>query len=288
MKGGSAMVQDVFPCNGAGRWFPADKAGLQSVVDNFLAQAKVQSHNPLAVVAPHAGYAYSGAGAGLAYKALAGHEDIRRVIIIGPSHSASFEGVSVLSGFKNYETPLGLIKIDTDACEALLDKKHFCYKKEAHAPEHSVENQIPFIQRALPGASIVPCVAGFLFPDDFAEIGATFRTMLDGKTVIAVSSDFTHYGASFGYVPFAGDIRNNLEKLDGKAIQKIEAADTAGFLEYIEKTGATICGRIAIGVMCSAIAGMAKGRLLKYYTSSDDSGDFSHTVCYASIVMEKV
>jgi AmmeMemoRadiSam system protein B len=193
----------------------------------------------------------------------------------------------VLRGYSYYETPLGRVKIDEAGSEALLKEKNFLFELAAHRPEHSVENQIPFIQRVLPKAEIITCVVGFLDEKTMAETGNSIAKLLDGKTILAVSSDFTHYGPSFDFTPFTKDIRKNLERLDGGAVKHIEEDDAAGFTGYVEKTGATICGRNAISVMLYALAGRAKGRQLKYYTSSDDTGDFSHTVCYASIVMEK-
>lgn len=286
-KGNSPMKGKVFPCSGAGRWFPTDGEELKETVDAYLKQAKSSSAGPLAVIAPHAGYTYSGAGAGESYKVFMGKTNIKRAIVLGLSHYSRFRGVSVLSGYDAYNTPLGDIPIDTGACNALSAQKPFTFKKEAHSPEHSLENQLPFIQRALPQASIIPCIVGNLELNEFQAAGAALAKQMDASTMMAVSSDFTHYGADFGFEPFKKDVRNNLEKLDGGAIGLIEKTDFNGFYDYIEKTGATICGRNPIGVMLCALAGGAKGRLLKYYTSSDDTEDFSHAVCYASIVMEK-
>jgi AmmeMemoRadiSam system protein B len=287
MQGRGAMNEKTFPCSGAGRWFPDSKKKLAGMIDAFLAQAEVSSKAPVAVVAPHAGYVYSGLGQACSYKVFAGKK-IDRVVILGPSHSAYFRGISVLTGYGAYETPLGSVRINGAGVDALRKEKLFVFQHDAHRPEHSVENQIPFIQHVLPGAEIVPCVTGRLSGADFQAAGEGIKKLLDGKTVIAVSSDFTHYGGAFGYVPFKDNFRKNLEKLDGGAIREIEKADSKAFRAYVEKTGATICGRDPIAVMLCAVSGSARGRLLKYYTSSDETGDFSHTVCYASIVMEKV
>jgi AmmeMemoRadiSam system protein B len=272
MKGKKHMGDKVFPCNGAGRWFPASEHELKNTVDDFLASAKSESKNPLAVVSPHAGYVYSGMGEGYSYKVFKG-KDIKRVIILGPSHYTHFHGVSVLTGFDYYNTPLGNAKIDVQTSNKLVQEKYFTYERGAHSPEHSVENQIPFIQRVLPQAGIVTCTVGHLNKGEFKQAGQSIKKYMDAKTIIAVSSDFTHYGHSFGYVPFSKDIRKNLEKLDGGAIKEIAQVDFEGFYDYVEESGATICGKHAIGVMLCAVSGTAKGRLLKYYTSSDDSGD---------------
>lgn len=287
VKGGTVMGNAIFTANGAGRWYPEDRQELAMRVDGYLSGALVASETPLAVVSPHAGYDYSGVGSGYAYAVLKG-KDIRRVIILGNSHYHAFQGISVLSGFDAYETPLGGAPIDRQAVKQLLTEPGFTYRAAAHKPEHSVENQIPFIQRALPKAAIVPCVVGFLVPEEMERTGETLRRLLDGHTVIAVSSDFTHYGQSFDYIPFVKDVRKNLEILDGGAIREIEACDGRKFLDYIDRTGATICGKNPVAVMLFALAGRARGRLLHYYTSSDQSGDYSHCVDYASIVMEPV
>jgi len=277
-------MKKTFSCQGAGRWFPAQASELKAVVDGFLQQATATSTHPLAIIAPHAGYAYSGLGAGEAFHCLMG-KPIERVVVLGASHYARFRGISILSGYDRYSTPLGELKIDTAACETLLKQKPFLDKSDAFSPEHSMENQLPFIKQALPNAMIVPCVVGRLEDGDYGEAGKALSGLMDGKTVLVVSSDFTHYGRSFDYVPFTKDIRKNLEKLDKGAIQKICADDFVGFIQYMEETGATICGENGIGVMLATLQGKAAGRLLKYYTSSDETGDFSHTVCYASIVM---
>ncbi len=278
------MDSKVFYCNGAGLWFPDDPAELKNMVDGFIKDAPSIKGNPFAIISPHAGFVYSGKGAGAAYKALQ-DKKIRRVVILGPSHSWGFRGISVLRGFDYYKTPLGNIRIDAEGLAKLLMEKHFTYEPSAHKPEHSVENQIPFIQRALPGVEIITCVVGVLEENEMKEAGKSLSKLLDGTTVFAVSSDFTHYGRSFSYVPFEDDIRNNLEKLDNGAIKLIERTDGSGFLGYIEKTGATICGCNPIALMLFALSGKVKGELLKYYTSSDETRDFSHVVCYASIVI---
>lgn len=281
------MKTKVFPCSGAGRWFPANSEELGNLIDRCLnnAQDTVSPH-PSAIIVPHAGYLYSGEGAGVSYHVLKGKE-IKRVIILGPSHHSGLHGISVLKGYDTYQTPLGNVPIDRVTVDRLLKNSPFLFEASAHASEHSVENQIPFIQRVIPDAKIVPCVVGFLDKTSAREAGKQLSSLLDDKTILVVSSDFTHFGQSFDYVPFNKDIRRNLEKLDQGAIHFIQSCDGDGFLNYVESTGATICGRYPIAVALYALSGKCSGRLLKYYTSSDKSEDFSHAVCYASIVLEE-
>jgi len=280
------MNEREFLAHGGGRWYPASAELLQKKVQGYLAKADTCATKPVAIIAPHAGFDYSGYGAACAHHCLKGH-NIERVIVLGPSHYAAFHGVSVLNGYSTYKTPLGPIRIDRSCAESLLGIPGFTYRPDAHTPEHSVENQLPFIQQVLPNATILPCTVGFLDAESYRQCGAALRELLDGKTIIAVSSDFTHYGHSFGFLPFKTSIRENLEKLDRGAIEAIEQCNPSKFDSYLEATEATICGRHPIRLMLEIFEGKAHGRLLHYYTSSDDSQTYAHTVCYASMVIER-
>ncbi|MBW2982260.1 AmmeMemoRadiSam system protein B, partial [Candidatus Woesearchaeota archaeon] len=112
---------------------------------------------------------------------------------------------------------------------------------------------------------------------------------LGRKICLICSSDFTHFGINYAYMPFSDNIKENLYKLDKKAIRFIEKLDQWLFMNYIDETGATICGKDAIATMisaCKAIGGERKVRLLNYYTSGDVVGDYGNSVGYASIVFE--
>jgi hypothetical protein len=104
---------------------------------------------------------------------------------------------------------------------------------------------------------------------------------------VIVSSDFTHYGERFGYLPFTEDIKNNLKKLDLGAVDVILKKDFTSYQKYLQKTGATICGRNGIGILLQLLPSDAQGTLLTYYTSGDLLNDYSSTVSYVSIVFKK-
>jgi AmmeMemoRadiSam system protein B len=108
--------------------------------------------------------------------------------------------------------------------------------------------------------------------------------MLDSRTVIAASSDFTHYGRRFGYLPFEDNMREKLHALDNGAIDCILRKDSAAFQKYVDETGATICGAAPIALLLHMLPPGSQGTLLDYYTSGDIIGDYTDTVSYASII----
>jgi AmmeMemoRadiSam system protein B len=147
--------------------------------------------------------------------------------------------------------------------------------------------QLPFLQFVskdqIKDLKIVPIM---IADTKFEKIGKSIQEAvkeLGRKAIIICSSDFTHYGFNYGYVPFDEDVKENMKKLDGEAIKLIEKADSKGFLDYTEKTGATICGKCGISVLLWLMK-YKKAELLKYYTSADIIGDYDNAVGYASIV----
>jgi len=119
---------------------------------------------------------------------------------------------------------------------------------------------------------------------EYNEIAQSIKRHADENTLIIASSDFTHYGGRFGYVPFKTDIKKNLEDLDHGAIEKILEGDFNGYLKYLDKTGATICGARPIGILMKIFEKDADAVLLNYMTSGEILGDFTDSVSYASIL----
>ena len=268
----------------AGSWYPGDKVQLQEMVEGMLNKAQLPDlkGRPFAIIAPHAGIQFSGQAAAYGFKPLMGRH-VKRVILLGPSHHAFFRGIAT-SAVEYYETPLGRIKIDTVISEALYRRPAFQGPRDAELPEHSLEMEIPFLQVVLDDFVLVPLVVGEMSPQAYDEAAGALQEYVDPATVVVVSSDFTHYGQRFGYVPFRDNVKENLEKLDGGAISKIVAGDFDGYQKYIKETGATICGARPIGVLMKMLPRSARGTLLSYYTSGDLLDDYSDTVSYAAIL----
>jgi hypothetical protein len=180
---------------------------------------------PKAVVAPHAGFIYSGAIAGRAYAALAARSSqVERVILIGPSHRVAFAGVAT-SGAGVFETPMGPITVDRDAVASLV-QAHLAREFEpAHENEHSLEVQLPFLKQIFPTARVVPLLAG---DDDWHAVERILATLWGGdETAIVISSDLSHY---HDYA--------TAQKLDATTAQSMERL-AAGQVDHEQACGAT-------------------------------------------------
>lgn len=271
----------------AGAWYDADASRLKSELDEYLRAAKVQADSSIfAVVAPHAGYAYSGPCAAVGAKALAARTDVRRVVVLGFSHRVDLPNqISIPMRETHYRSPLGETPLDVAALAALGKNPLFRDVPATRRSENSVEMQLPLLQVALAGRAwmLVPITLGQL--DDAARdrAAAALAPLLDDHTALVVSSDFTHFGPNFGYVPFRTDVEANLRKLDGGAVERILAGDAAGFAAYCEQTGATICGQDSIGVLLRLLPARFTARQLAYDTSGRSTGDFANSVSYATL-----
>ena len=280
----------VRPAAKAGSWYEKDPVKLRKRIEELFDAAGVNEPDASvrAVICPHAGYAYSGPTAGKAYARLKG-ADFERVIVLAPSHHAAFGGGSI-ADVTHYETPLGRIPLDRKACDALLAGPLFTTHPKAHKQEHSLELQLPFLQCALSeGFTLIPVVISHLDADQVKTMADALLPLWDEKTLVVASSDFTHYGSPFRYVPFDKDIPKNLKKLDLGAMDWIQALNAEGFSRYVSETGATICGRVPIAVLVTlakARGGM-EVKLLEYTTSGAITGDYGTSVSYAAIAFTK-
>jgi len=267
----------------AGSWYPADPEVLKKMLKEFFNSAQVSPRSDvIALILPHAGYSYSGRTACAAIKTIARHYE--RIIVIGPSHSVRMEDIFSVPRMTHYETPLGQIPLDVEFIDRLLEYPEFQNVPNAHQREHSVQIELPLLQFVDSGFKLVPIVAGSCSLETVERAAAILKSMVDEDTLVVASSDFVHYGASYGYVPFTENIPEQIKKLDTGALKLIEALDAAGFLEYREKTGATICGYIPIAVLLSMLDESAKAELIDYTTSGQLEGDYSRSVSYLSIV----
>ena len=250
--------------NVAGQFYPSNKEELKKDIEKYISDARVEKLEKIrAIIAPHAGYVYSGPTAGFAYAAIKGGE-FNNVLVIGPTHHEFFEGISIPK-CDAVETPLGEVPM-SPLVEKLMKEKIFVSKPEVHDREHSVEVQIPFLQTTLKDFSIVPMVTGEVEPAKAAEIIAKY---LDDKTLIVVSTDLSHY-------------------LDYETAQGIDKATVRMILEMntdlLELPNFQACGKTGILILLK-IAEM-KGwtpKLLDLRNSGDTAGEKDRVVGYASI-----
>jgi len=281
-------AENVRPPFRAGQWYERGEKALRRQMSNLFSEAKnvKVKGQPIALIAPHAGFVFSGKSAAAAYRLLK-RRNIKRVIIIGTNHTGILSRSPVLPKYPAFATPLGEVPVDSKICEELASHAPFLRDDRAHATEHSIESQLPFLQTVLGDFSIVPIVVGRLSNEDRKKCASALKQFLDETTIIVVSSDFTHYGASYGYVPFEEDIPFNIRKLDFGAIDRIKALDGSGFIDYCDSTGATICGREAIAILLECLPKDSRAILLDYYTSGDLTGDHNTSVSYAAIAFLK-
>ncbi len=272
----------------AGGWYPADPGQLQGQVDGFLDTVKATPPQGQirALITPHAGYAFSGPTAGKAFSLVKG-QTYKRVLVLAPSHYGRFQGLSIAE-VDVYRTPLGDVPLDSEAVHALRASPLVGAHADAHLREHSIEIELPLLQRALaPGWRLVPVLVGDLKEGDYQAAADLLRPLADETTLVVVSSDFTHYGKRFGYLPFPPDQRAQarIQTLDDGAIGQILAKDADGFLAYQAETGITICGFRPIDVLLRMLGPGAEVQRVAYATSGALTGDWGTSVSYVALVV---
>lgn len=235
-----------------------------------------------AVIAPHAGYQYSGNCAAWAFKEIGEAGEFDVYIILGPNHSGAQSAIAT----QDFETPLGVVQTDVELAKTIAEISRVPINNPAHEPEHSIEVQLPFLQTVSPQAKIVAILAANDF--NFKQLGLDIKEALvkvGRSALIIASSDFTHYGHNYGFVPFETEVKDRMYALDKGAIGAIKELSAEKFLDYCFNTGATVCGQQPIAVMLHA-ASLETAKLLFYYTSGDVTNDYKNAVGYASIVLK--
>lgn len=277
----------VRPARFAGTWYPADPKALKAVLDADLAHARPETGSApvLAVVSPHAGIRFSGPVAGTAIGALRG-QGIQRVFLIGPSHEMAYRGIALpppdLTG---YATPIGTLPIDRAAVGALRGEPGFTGPPAAHAREHSLELVAIFLADALPGVHIVPLVVGGLGTDaDVRADAARLAPLLRPHDAVVVSSDFTHYGPNYHYIPFTSDVAAHLKSYADEATAALDAVDLAKFDQHLVSTRDDICGREGLRLLMALLPPGAHGERVAFDTSGREGGNYTNSVSYVGLV----
>jgi len=264
-------------------WYPADANVLSRQIESFFQKADVKPiNNAIAVILPHAGYAYSGQTAASALKTI--NRKYKRIIVIGPSHHLPMEEILSVPRVTHYETPLGQIPLDVEFINNLLEYPVFQNVPYAHKYEHSVQIELPLLQHCQKDFTIVLIVAGQCSLGTIQKAGRILRGLVDADTLVVASSDFTHYGPNYRYVPFTENVPEQIKKLDMGAYEYIAKRDYKGFLEYIQRTGETICGYVPIAILLSMLDEGVKSEMIQYTTSGQLMNDFNNSVSYLSVV----
>lgn len=263
----------------AGRFYPQQREALLHDVDRYLQpesgdQARVDS--AIGCVVPHAGYMYSGHVAGAVYRLLPARS---RYVIMGPNHWARGAPLAVLSR-GSWLTPLGQVELDTDFAGQIRERCPLLAEdSEAHEGEHSIEVQLPFLQRSSAAPRFVPIAIGMADYDLLEQLGGAVADairMSKEPVLMVASSDLNHYEP---------DIVTR-EK-DESAIAKILALDPAGLLDVIRDEDISMCGYApTIAMLAAAKAlGAREARMVRHATSADAGGDTHSVVGYAGIII---
>jgi AmmeMemoRadiSam system protein B/AmmeMemoRadiSam system protein A len=280
-KGGKTMSEkNIRESVIAGSWYPGDRSTLTRDIKDYLANVPDQKIDGdlIALIAPHAGYMYSGQVAAYAYKLLEGKKyDV--VVIVAPSHRAYFKGASIYPA-GGFRTPLGIVPIAEDISAALMKKTPLITSvPQAHAQEHAVEIQLPFLQVVLKDFRFVPLVMG---QHDFAtceEVGKAIAAAVKGKKALVIAStDLSHFH------PYA-----EAKALDQVAVDHVNAFDIEGLNKDLDRGRCEACGGgPVLAVMAAAQAlGANKGEVLRYANSGDVIADRSSVVGYMAAALTK-
>ena len=209
--------------------------------------------------------------------------------LLGPSHYVGFQGVA-LSQCSSFATVLGDLEIDTECVNELKRFPLFATHDEIHKREHSLELQLAFIKHVFGDIKLVPMVVGLLQEEaEVSLVGQVLKRFLGPDDLIVVSSDFTHYGPRYDYIPFYnGDFPAKVKEMDQDAFGYIRDSDLSGFMTFHKKTGCTICGFYPCSLLLSILPKGARTSLLRYGTSRDThSEDNDNSVSYLSLVLTR-
>lgn len=274
------MSRDIRKSAIAGTWYPGNARQLRSDIERYFlgVQERVAEGEIVSLIAPHAGYMYSGQVAAYAYNTIRGMV-FDTVFVIGPSHRAHFPGVSVYER-GGFETPMGIVPVDEEVARLLISQSDTITNlPSAHLHEHSIEIQLPFLQVALGEFAFVPVLMG----DQSGEIceilsECILRSIGGRKVLIVGSSDLSHF-----YTYEKAVARDNI------VLEHVRKLDFQTLLRDLEKGKCEACGGgpMVVTMMVSKKIGASKVGLLKYANSGDVTGDRRSVVGYMSAVFLK-
>ncbi|MBC7363450.1 MAG: AmmeMemoRadiSam system protein B [Candidatus Aminicenantes bacterium] len=260
----------------AGYFYPAEPETLVSMIESFLPR-KYEPQEAVGVVSPHAGYEYSGPVAAAVYASVEIPED---VIILAPAHKP-IRSLFAIYDSGSWVTPLGEVAINNQLAELILEGNSEVKRdKEAHRKEHSIEVQVPFLQYFQKNLTLVPILvsheAGFPDLEDLGQAIASAVKKYERKVLLVASTDMSHYIS-----------QKMAEELDFKAISFIQKLDARGLFEVVVTYGISMCGfqPTTALLVAARLLGAREGKLIRYQTSGDRTGDYHEVVGYAGLAL---
>jgi hypothetical protein len=275
-----------------GSWYPGSRVELERMLERIWNDSRERTGawtlpRPAAFLVPHAGLAYSGTVAAAAYRQLQAAAPAR-VFLLGFSHSGARKGVFV-PDVEAIDTPLGPVEIDTGAVSRLAAAHPFQQVEESDLCDHSVEIQLPLLKFALPDCRVVPIYVGPMPQSDERAAAEALAGALGPGDVLLASSDLTHYGRDFGFLPFPvdRDTQERLREIDEQVLEAASSLDAELFAQALAETGSTTCGRWPLDLLFETLSVAGSGNLfgqtLDYQTSGEMTGGFSHSVSYGAV-----
>lgn len=264
-------------------FYPFKENELKEKIDNLLGRVEEKDIDPNGVIVPHAGYRYSGKTAAHAYKSLKGNE-VETAVILGVNHTGMGDEAAVST--QGWRTPLGEVRNDEDVTEEVLENSYLERDESAHAREHSIEVQVPFLKYLFPDVNIVPVsLSHSLNKKKISSIGETLQGVIKNRsnTVLIGSSDLIHLGRRFSYhAPRGEDNLKYLKKKDKEFLDHVKELDLDQVIEFGESS--TVCGYIPISILIEALKDELKEvKVLHRSNSYEVTGDKSNIVGYASV-----
>ncbi len=274
----------------SGTWFTPVKEELEKDFDSWH-KDKDKINGVCAILAPHAGYNYSGE---LAYDVYNSVEpsNYDEIIILSPSHRYPLVNkVSVEPPF-TIENPNGETSFDRDLYNKLMQLPYADSIKELHKNEHSIYIQLPIIKHLFGHCKLGAISVGNLNYNTsknkkiIADIACALRKIITPKTLLVISTDFTHYGKNFNYIPFTENIEENINKLDHDVFNALASNNNSNFQEIMDRTKATICGQNAMTLLLALLPKEAEFIEIAYANSAKSSQNYSHAVSYLGAVVK--
>lgn len=261
----------------AGQFYPASGDALRRAVREIV-DPDAKKENAVGVLAPHAGYVYSGPVAGSVFSAI---KPKKRYVVLGPNHTGLGETFG-LDKNDFWKTPLGNVEIDRVFADALMKNCEYIKSDSlSHRHEHSIEVQLPFLQVLQKYFKIVPIVVSYADMSIYKKVGnaiadAIRALKIEEEVTIIASSDMTHY-----------ERHEDAKRKDSIAIDAILELDEAKLVRKISEFGITMCGYAPAAIMITAAKGLGakRAKLIRYQTSGETSGDYSSVVGYAGIII---
>ena len=260
----------------AGQFYPADKAELNKILDGFFEKAVLRKNGGgrlLALIVPHAGYFFSGQTAAYAYQVLKQHP-VDTVVLLGPYHKAMFHGASVWTS-GSWRTPMGDVPVDTELAQKIAaEDSSFQFTQSAHSAEHSLETQLPFLQKTLKNFKIVPILVSDASSDNVPRLAAALHKHLQGKNALVIaSSDMSHYYPD-----------ETARTMDARMLELLKKQDPAKIFEANRNGEGELCGEAAVmtALQYAQLHGKTTLEVLHYATSADATHDKGRVVGYGA------